>query len=89
MSGIISNILIRDLTDEDNRVIREIKRETGCFQASKAIMRMAHSYLRMVTVAKRQAERIRELELENHRLRSNAALIVESVKKLDVVLSKR
>lgn len=89
MSGRISNILIRDLTDEDNRVIREIKRETGCFQASKAIMRMAHSYLRMVTVAKRQAERIRELELENHRLRSNAALIVESVKKLDVVLSKR
>lgn len=89
MSGRISNILIRDLTDEDNRVIREIKRETGCFQASKAIMRMAHSYLRMATVAKRQAERIQELELENHRLRSNAALIVESVKKLDVVLSKR
>ena len=85
----LKNILIRGLTEEDNRAIREIKRETGCFQASKAIMRMAHSYLRMVTVAKRQAERIQELELENHRLRSNAALIVESVKKLDVVLSKR
>ena len=89
MPRTLKNILIRGLTEEDNRVIRENKRETGCFQASKAIMRMAHSYLRMATVAKRQAERIQELELENHRLRSNAALIVESVKKLDVVLSKR
>lgn len=89
MPRTLKNILIRGRTEEDNRVIREIKRETGCFQASKAIMRMAHSYLRMATVAKRQAERIQELELENHRLRSNAALIVESVKKLDVVLSKR
>lgn len=89
MPRALKNILVRGLTEEDNRVIREIMRETGCFQASKAIMRMAHSYLRMATMTKRQSERVQELEAENHRLRTNAALIVESVKKLDIVLSKR
>lgn len=88
MSRTIKNILIRGLTEEDNRIIREIMRETGCFQASKAVMCMAHSYLRLAMIIKRQAERLQALELENHRLRSNATQIVEAVKKLDVVLSK-
>lgn len=88
MPRTLKNILIRDLTDEDNRVIREIMRETGCFQASKAVMRMAHSYLRMAGITKRQAERIRELEAENHALRRNATLIVEATRKLGLVLSK-
>lgn len=89
MPRTLKNILIRDLTEEDNRVIREIMRETGCFQASKAVMRMAHSYLRMAAITGRQAERIRELEAENHVLRRNATLIVEATGKLDMVLSKR
>lgn len=88
MNRTLKNILIRDLTEEDNRVIREIMRETGCFQASKAVMRMAHSYLRMTGLTGRQADRIRELEAENHTLRRNAALVVEATRKLDAVLSK-
>lgn len=77
----ISNILIRDLTDEDNDAIRAIMNETGCFQASKALMRCAYAYLRMLAITKNQAARIRELQLENHRLRSNATLLAEVVKK--------
>lgn len=84
----ISNILIRDLTDEDNKAIRAIMDDTGCYQASKALMRCAYSYLRMQEITKKHAARIRDLELENHRLRSNAALLAEVVKKNDLVLSK-
>lgn len=85
----LSNILIRDLTDQDNETIRAIMNDTGCFQASKALMRCAYSYLRMSAITKNQAARIRNLEFENHRLRSNAALIVEAFKKLDVLISKK
>lgn len=88
MGKTIKNILIRDLTEEDNKTIRSIMNDTGCYQASKALMRCAYSYLRMSTITKNQATHIRDLELENHRLRSNSTLIVEAVKKLDIVLSK-
>lgn len=88
MARKLSNVLIRDLTDQDNETIRAIMNDTGCFQASKALMQCAYSYLRMSAITKHQATRIRDLELENHRLRSNATLIVESMKKLDLVLSK-
>lgn len=88
MSRTLRNILIRELTEEDNKTIRTIMNDTGCFQASKALMRCAYSYLRMSAITKNQAARIRDLELENHRLRSLSTQIVESFKKLDVVLSK-
>ena len=88
MGRTIKNILIRDLTEEDNKTIRSIMNDTGCYQASKALMRCAYSYLRMAAITKNQAERIRDLQLENHRLRSNVAPIVEYCKRLDSVLSK-
>lgn len=89
MSRRIKNVVIRGLTDEDNKTIRAIMDDTGCYQASKALMRCAYSYLRMLDVVKKQSTRIQDLELENHRLRSNALLIVEAVKKLGLELSKR
>lgn len=89
MSRKLSNILIRGLTEEDNKTIHSIMNDTDCFQASKALMRCAYSYLRMSSIIKKQAARIQNLELENHRLRSNSALIVEAVKKLDAVISKK
>lgn len=82
------NILIRDLTDQDNAALQAIMADTGCFQASKALMRCAYSYLRISEITKRQGERIKELEAENYVLRRNATLIVEYSKKLDLVLSK-
>lgn len=84
----LKNILIRDLTDQDNETLRAIMADTGCYQASKALMRCAYSYLRMSEITKHQAIRIRDLELENHRLRSNVVLLAEVVKKNDLVLSK-
>ena len=82
------NILIRNLTDQDNDTLQAIMTDTGCFQASKALIRCAYSYLRMSEITKRQGERIKELEAENYVLRCNATLIVEYSKKLDLVLSK-
>lgn len=82
------NILIRDLSDQDNDTLQAIMTDTGCFQASKALMRCAYSYLRMSEITKRQGERIKELEAENYVLRRNATQIVEYSKKLDLVLSK-
>lgn len=88
MARKLSNVLIRDLTDQDNDTLQAIMTDTGCYQASKALIRCAYSYLRMSEITKRQADRIRELEAENHVLRRNATQIVEYSKKLDLVLSK-
>jgi hypothetical protein len=79
-------IFIRDLSDADRKVIEDLKRETGCKQASKAIMQAAYSFARVSSVIKRQSERIRLLESENHVLRRNSTIIIEAYKKLDNVL---
>lgn len=88
MSRQISNILIRDLTTEDNEAIWTVMQETGCFQASKAVMKAAYSFVRMSGLVKQQAARIKELETENYVLCRNTVIIVEASRKLDVVLSK-
>jgi len=51
-------------------------------------MKAAYSFARSAGLIKRQGERIKELEAENHVLRRNASQIVEYSKKLDLVLSK-
>lgn len=88
MGRTLKNILIRDLTAEDNETIRTVMQETGCFQASKAVMKAAYSFVRMSALTRGQASRIKELEAENHIFRRNAAIIVEASRKLDVLLSK-
>lgn len=86
----IKNVLIRDLTDEDNDTIRAIMNDTGCFLASKALMRCVYSFLRMSATTKSLIASIQDLQQENHCLRSNAALLAEVVKKrLGVIKSTR
>ena len=79
----IKNVLIRSLTAEDNQTIRAVMQETGCYQASKALLRTAYAYLRLVALSHRQTARIKQLEAENRVLRQNTAAIVEAVKKVE------
>lgn len=65
----IKNILIRNLTNEDRRVIATLMQETGCRQASKALMKAAHSFFRILSIVKRQEEKIKSLEKENEELK--------------------
>ena len=82
----IKNVLIRGLTAEDNQTIRAVMQETGCYQASKALLRTAYAYLRLVALSHRQTARIRQLEAENLVLRQSTAAIVEAVRKVNKVL---
>ena len=41
----MKNIIIRDLTKEDNRIIEEVKEQTGEKTASKAVLRASSEYL--------------------------------------------
>lgn len=88
MTKQIKNVLIRDLTTEDNQAIREVMRETGCYQASKALLRTAYAYLRLVALSRRQAAHIKALETENRTLRLSAAKITEALRSLEGVLSE-
>lgn len=90
MSRIIKNILIRGLSDQDREMIGVIMKETGCYQASKAVIKASYSFIRLSALMKRQTARIEKLEAENHILRRNTALIIEATKKMEtvVVLSK-
>lgn len=87
MSRTLKNVLIRDLTAEDNQAIREVMRETGCYQASKALLRTAYAYLRLVALNRQQAARIKQLEAENRTLRLSTAKIAEALRGMEGVLS--
>lgn len=80
------NILIRGLSDQDREMLEQVMQETGCRQASKAVLKAAYSFVRSAALIKRQGEWIKDLEAENHVLRRNATLIVECSKKLDSVI---
>lgn len=89
MTKQIKNVLIRDLTAEDNQTIQAVMRETGCYQASKALLRTAYAYLRLVAMSHRQTVRIKQLEAENRVLRQSTAAIVKAVRKIEKVLSEK
>ena len=89
MTKQIKNVLIRDLTAEDNQTIQAVMRETGCYQASKALLRTAYAYLRLVAMSHRQTVRIKQLEAENRVLRQSTAASVEAVRKIEKVLSEK
>lgn len=84
----ISNILIRQLSDEDREALGELMREVKVGQASKAVMYAVHAFRRNLKVIRRLAERVRELECENRILRGNSEKIVKAVGDIDKVLSK-
>lgn len=86
MTKQIKNVLIRSLTAEDNQTIRAVMQETGCHQASKALLRTAYAYLRLVDLSHRQTARIKQLESENRVLRQSSAAIVEAVKTVERIL---
>ncbi len=71
MTKSIKNVLIRNLTAEDNQTIRAVMQETGCYQASKALLRTAYAYLRLVALSRQQLARIKQLEAENRTLRQS------------------
>lgn len=90
MSRQINNILIRNLSEKDQEALSAVMAETGCGQASKAVMWAVYSFLRSQALIQQQSGRIKELEAENQILRLNAVLITTAVKRLDgVLLSKR
>lgn len=82
----IKNVLIRGLTAEDNQTIRAVMQETGCYQASKALLRTAYAYLRLVALSRQQLTRIKQLEAENRTLRQSSSAIVEAVRKVKKIL---
>lgn len=83
----INNILIRSLSDRDRDALLYLMNEVKLHQASKAVMQAVHAFQRNTQVIRKQAERIRDLECQNHILRSNSEQIIKSVGKIEDVLS--
>lgn len=82
----IRNVLIRDLTDEDRCMIKEVMRDTGVGSASKALIRAGHSFCRQSKVIERLRDRNRELEAENIALRRGAREIARGLERIQGVL---
>lgn len=82
----IKNVLIRNLTNEDRQVITAILSETGCRQASKALLKAAYSFLRILGIVKRQEEKIQALEKENKSLRASFELMAEANREIGRIL---
>ena len=79
-------VLIRNLTEEDNKMLQEIKRDTGCQQASKALLQTGYAYLRLMIVNRSQREKITVLETENRKLRQSADAILKAVGNIESVI---
>lgn len=79
-------VLIRNLTEEDNKMLQEIKRDTGCQQASKALLQTGYAYLRLMIVNRSQREKIIVLETENRKLRQSADAILKAVGNIESVI---
>lgn len=84
----IKNILIRDLTDQDRAMINRVMQETGCFQASKAVMKAGYAFERNQNMIKIQSDKIKSLEAELFLYRKNAKIVSECLRKMENMLSK-
>lgn len=82
----IKNVLIRNLTNEDRRVITALMAETECRQASKALIKTAYSFFRILGVVKRQQEKIQALEEENKLLRASFDLMTDAHRAIGRIL---
>ena len=82
----IQNILIRKLNDADREVIDKVKKETGCYQASKALLTMCYSYFRLLQMHRKSIDRVAELEKENKKLKELTDNIISSTKGLLLIV---
>lgn len=79
-------VLIRNLTIEDNRMLQEIKKETGYQQASKALLQTGHSYLRLRVINGQQMVKLAALEEENRKLRQSSEAILKAIGNIESVI---
>lgn len=79
-------VLIRNLTIEDNRMLQEIKKETGYQQASKALLQTGHAYLRLRVINGQQRAKLAALEEENRKLRQSSEAILKAVGNIESVI---
>ena len=81
-----SSVLIRNLTIEDNRMLQEIKKETGYQQASKALLQTGHAYLRLRVINGQQRTKLAALEEENRKLRQSSEAILKAISNIESVI---
>lgn len=79
-------VLIRNLTAEDNRMLQEIKKETGYQQASKALLQTGHAYLRLRVINGQQRAKLAALEEENRKLRQSSEAILKAIGNIESVI---
>lgn len=79
-------VLIRNLTIEDNRMLQEIKKETGYQQASKALLQTGHAYLRLRVINGQQRAKLAALEEENRKLRQSSEAILKAIGNIESVI---
>lgn len=70
-------------------MIAFVKRETGCNQASKALMQAGYAFCQRQNMIGAQAKMIRKLEEEIAFYRKNANIVAECLRKMDEMLSKK
>lgn len=78
----IKNIIIRGLNDEDRTVINTAMRETGCRQASKAVLKVCHAYHRMLAIYTRQKQ---EIQLKDRQI-ADLQAIVNSIRQNQITI---
>ena len=81
-------ITIRISSKKEKEILKEIVKETGCKQVSKALMRTAEGYERMCKLVKSQMEENTALRAELNMYRKYADIIINTGKAMQTFKEK-
>lgn len=83
-----STLTIRVKTEEERECIRTAIRETGCRQASKALLRCCAAFQRLAGQCRSQQKTIERLRAENAKLKAFVATVTAASRQAEDLLDK-
>ena len=81
-------LTVRLYNDEERQAIRTAMKETGCRQASRALIKMCTAFGRLAGLVKSQSVELKRLQTENQRLRKCLETIRKAQTEADRIMQE-
>ena len=88
-SDILTALTVRIYNDEERQAIRTAMKETGCRQASRALIKMCMAFSRLADLVKSQSLELKKLQAENKKLRNCLMTISKAQAEADRIMQER
>lgn len=81
-------LTVRLYSEEERQAVKIAMKETGCRQASRALIKMCLAFSRLAGLVKSQSAELKRLQAENVRLRKCMAVIRQAQTEADRVMQE-